>query len=64
VAIDDPPWAALVAPPLTTVAQPVKRMAADAMELLLDRVHGRRQQARRIVHSLELRVRASCGSAR
>jgi LacI family transcriptional regulator len=62
VAIDDPPWAALVAPPLTTIAQPVRRMAADAMELLLDRVHGRRHEARRIVHSLELRVRASCGS--
>jgi DNA-binding LacI/PurR family transcriptional regulator len=63
VAIDDPPWAALVAPPLTTIAQPVRRMASDAMELLLDRVHGRRESARRIVHPFELRVRASCGTA-
>jgi DNA-binding LacI/PurR family transcriptional regulator len=62
VAIDDPPWAPFVAPPLTTLAQPVRRMAADAMELLLDRVHGRRQESRRIVHALELRVRESCGT--
>jgi DNA-binding LacI/PurR family transcriptional regulator len=64
VAIDDPPWASFVAPPLTTVAQPVRRMAADAMELLLDRVNGVRDEPRRIVHSLELRVRESCGTRR
>jgi DNA-binding LacI/PurR family transcriptional regulator len=63
VAIDDPPWAPFVAPPLTTVGQPVRRMAADAMDLLLDRVHGRRERAQRIVHSFELRVRGSCGTA-
>jgi DNA-binding LacI/PurR family transcriptional regulator len=62
VAIDDPPWAALVDPPLTTLAQPVRRMATDAMELLLDRVSGRRTEPRRIVHDLELHVRASCGA--
>jgi LacI family transcriptional regulator len=64
VAIDDPPWAPFVAPPLTTVAQPVHRMAADAMHLLLDRVHARRDRAQRIVHPFELRVRASCGTLR
>jgi LacI family transcriptional regulator len=64
VAIDDPPWAPFVAPPLTTFGQPVRRMAADAMDLLLERVHGRRDRpARRVVPSLELRVRASCGTA-
>ena len=63
VAIDDPPWAPFVAPPLTTAAQPVRQMAADAMRLLLDRVHGRAEEARRVVHPFELRVRASCGSA-
>jgi DNA-binding LacI/PurR family transcriptional regulator len=62
VAIDDPPWAPFMAPPLTTVAQPVRRMAADAMDLLLDRVHGRSERARRILHPLELRVRGSCGT--
>jgi DNA-binding LacI/PurR family transcriptional regulator len=62
VAIDDPPWAEFVAPPLTTMAQPVRRMASDAMELLLERVAGTRAEPRRILHPLELRLRASAGS--
>lgn len=62
IAIDDPPWAPFVSPSLTCVAQPIERMAADAMELLLDRVEGRRDQPRRIVQPLELRVRTSCGT--
>lgn len=61
VAIDDPAWAALVDPPLTTLAQPVRRMAEDAMELLLERVTGHRDRPRRIVHPFELRRRASTG---
>ena len=62
VAVDDPPWSALVDPPLTTLAQPVRAMAADAMELLLQRVTGARESPRRIVHPFELRVRASTGA--
>lgn len=61
VAIDDPAWASLVDPPLTTFAQPVRRMAADAMEMLLERVTGTRREPRRIVHRFELRLRASTG---
>ena len=64
VGIDDPAWAALVDPPLTTLAQPVRSMAEDAMELLLERVTGRRTRPRRIVHPFELRRRASTGTAR
>jgi DNA-binding LacI/PurR family transcriptional regulator len=63
VAIDDPAWASLVDPPLTTFAQPVRRMAADAMELLLQRVAGARHEPRRIVHRFELRLRASTGTS-
>jgi DNA-binding LacI/PurR family transcriptional regulator len=59
VGIDDPVWAALIDPPLTTMAQPVRQMALDAMELLLERVTGRRNEPRRIVHPLQLRLRAS-----
>lgn len=59
VGVDDPPWSALVDPPLTTLAQPVRAMAADAMELLLQRVSGAREHPRRIVHPFELRARAS-----
>jgi DNA-binding LacI/PurR family transcriptional regulator len=60
VGIDDPPWAALVAPALTTIGQPVRRMATDAMELLLERVAGR-EHSRRIVHPMELHARDSDG---
>ena len=61
--VDDPAWAALVEPPLTTLAQPVRLMAADAMELLLQRVTGAREKPRRIVHPFELRARSStCGT--
>lgn len=62
IGIDDPDWASVVEPALTTFAQPVRRMAADAMELLLERVSGARQQPRRIVHRFELRLRASTGT--
>ena len=62
VAVDDPPWAELVDPPVTTVAQPVRRMARTAMQLVLERLEGRRVEARRVVLPLELRVRRSCGA--
>jgi DNA-binding LacI/PurR family transcriptional regulator len=63
VAFDDPIWAELIDPPLTTLAQPVRRMATEATELLLERVAGSRTEPRRTVHAFELRVRASCGTA-
>jgi LacI family transcriptional regulator len=59
VGIDDPVWASLIDPPLTTVAQPVRRMAIDAMELLLERIAGGRSDPQRIVHPFELRRRSS-----
>jgi DNA-binding LacI/PurR family transcriptional regulator len=61
VAIDDPPWAELIDPPLTVVAQPVRKMAQTAIELLLERVEGRRTEPVRIVLPLDFRIRASCG---
>jgi LacI family transcriptional regulator len=63
VGIDDPQWAAFVQPPLTTMAQPVRRMAVDAVELLFERVSGARTEPRRVLHRFELRRRASCGTA-
>jgi LacI family transcriptional regulator len=59
VGIGDPEWAALIDPPLTTMAVPVRRMALDAMELLLQRVLRSRDNPRRIIHPMELRIRAS-----
>jgi DNA-binding LacI/PurR family transcriptional regulator len=63
VAFDDPQWAAFVDPPLTVMAQPIRRMATDAMDLLLDRVGRRRAEPRRIIHHVDLVVRQSCGAS-
>lgn len=60
VAIDDPPWAELTDPPLTTLAQPVREMAVAAAELLVGRLEGRRSRPKRQVFSFELRHRGSC----
>jgi LacI family transcriptional regulator len=60
VSFDDPAWAELTDPPLTTLAQPVRLMAAAAVELLMQRLaHGRERRKRR-VFELELRHRGSC----
>jgi LacI family transcriptional regulator len=59
VAIDDPFWAQLVEPPLTTLAQPVRAMADSAVELMFERLDGQRHESRRIVFDFELRVRGS-----
>lgn len=61
VAIDDPPWAELVDPPLTVAAQPVAKMAVTAIELLFERLEADRTEARHIILPAELRIRASDG---
>jgi LacI family transcriptional regulator len=62
VGIDDPWWAELVEPPMTTVAQPVRRMAEAAVKLLFERIAGTRTQPRCVVYGFELRIRQSCGT--
>jgi LacI family transcriptional regulator len=61
VALDDPFWAELVEPPLTVLAQPVRRMADAAMRLLLERITGRRKRPKHEVFDFELKIRGSCG---
>jgi LacI family transcriptional regulator len=60
VSFDDPPWAELTDPPLTTLAQPVRAMAASAMELLMQRLEGRGKRRQCRVFDFELRHRNSC----
>jgi len=59
VAIDDPFWAEIVEPPLTVLAQPVRRMAECVVELLLERIETGRTEARRVVFTCDLIERAS-----
>jgi len=61
VAVDDPPWAELVEPPLTTLAQPVRQMADCAVRLLFERIGGQRTKATTELFEFELIVRESSG---
>ena len=61
VAFDDPFWAELLDPPLTTLAQPVRAMTSTAVRLLIDNIEGRRREPERIVFRFTLKVRESSG---
>lgn len=63
VGIDDPPWAGLIAPAMTTLAQPTQQMATSAFELLLDRITNQRSRSRFVIYHFELCVRESSGVA-
>jgi LacI family transcriptional regulator len=57
---DDIPMALATEPPLTTVRQPIARMAALAVETLLDLIEAPGSGPRRIVLPTELVIRESC----
>jgi LacI family transcriptional regulator len=59
VGFDDLPWAPLLRPSLTTVAQPTYDLGQETARLLLSRVEGYTGTAREVVLSPELKVRAS-----
>lgn len=62
VGFDNVPESATVTPPLTTVAQPLHRMGAEALRMLLDVLEGApREQHLRLPTSLV--VRSSTGPA-
>ena len=60
VGFDDPEWAPLTNPPLTTIAQPAYEMGVRTMRLLLDRIDGDSDgNARRVLLEPWLVVRES-----
>lgn len=59
VGFDDVPWANLLHPPLTTIAQPTYEMGCATATLLLARIRGYSGPAQEQVLATELRVRAS-----
>jgi LacI family transcriptional regulator len=63
IAVDNPPWAELLDPPLTVLAQPIRAMATQAVDFLVRRLSGDTSPPVRVVHPLELIVRRSCGTA-
>jgi LacI family transcriptional regulator len=65
VGFDDLPLASLVEPALTTVRQPIARLGATAVEVLLSLLEASSDagsSVQRVVLPTELIVRASCGS--
>ena len=64
VTFDDPPWASLVTPPLTSVRQPTYEIGRTAADLLLRRVESPDLDGEVRVLPTELVVRASCAPAR
>lgn len=59
VGFDDMPWAPLLRPPLTTVAQPIYVLGTETGRLLLSRINGHTGPSRQVVLSPSLRIRAS-----
>lgn len=59
IAFDDAPWATLLDPPLTVVAQPAYDMGAVGAHLLLGRIGGERSEATTTTLSAHLVTRSS-----
>jgi DNA-binding LacI/PurR family transcriptional regulator len=59
VGIDDLFIAPLLNPPLTTIRQPLKKMAETAVECLVSRIEGRKREAGSYIFMPELVVRRS-----
>lgn len=62
VGFDDVPWATLMRPALTTVAQPTYSMGRNAAELLTDRITDPKRPVSTVTLPTELRVRGSSGA--
>ncbi|MHB1526878.1 MAG: LacI family DNA-binding transcriptional regulator [Candidatus Dormibacteria bacterium] len=59
VAFDDPPWASLLNPPLTTLAQPLREMCEAAVDRLFMRMADAAMPPQRICFECRLEIRES-----
>lgn len=59
VGFDDPEWASLIGPGLSTVAQPTDEIGRTAAQCLLERLHGFEAPPRQTLLSGELKIRDS-----
>ncbi|MGA3215314.1 MAG: LacI family DNA-binding transcriptional regulator [Acidimicrobiales bacterium] len=64
VSFDDMPWASLLQPPLTAVAQPAYDLGVEGARLLLSRLEGYTGAARTVMLSTTLMVRGSSSAKR
>ncbi len=61
VGFDDLPTAAFSDPPLTTIRQPIRRVGAQAVEILVDILTNDPEPARHVTMATQLIIRSSCG---
>jgi LacI family transcriptional regulator len=61
IGIDDQPFCSYLSPALTTIRLPVVKAGELAVEMILDRISGRRTEAEHVVLPCSLIVRESCG---
>jgi len=62
VSFDDLPIASIVEPPLTTVRQPIERLGATAVDILITIIEHEGGSRQKVILPTELVVRASCGA--
>jgi DNA-binding LacI/PurR family transcriptional regulator len=62
IGIDNQPFDTYLSPTLTTVQLPVNEAGKRAIEILLDRIAGRRTATEHVMLPCPLIVRASCGA--
>lgn len=63
IGFDNPEWAEIVEPPVTTVAQPVYKLGVTAANLLLQHIQGKTRggnKPKTIIFDTELIIRESC----
>ena len=63
VGFDDPEWASLIGPGLSTVAQPTDEIGRAAASCLIERLHGLEGPAREMLLPGRLQVRGSSAAA-
>lgn len=63
VAVDEPAWAQMTTPRLAAIRPPAQLVASHAWKLLLGRLQGTRQRARRVALEPELLLAESVGQA-
>ncbi|RZL60955.1 MAG: dehydrogenase, partial [Variovorax sp.] len=63
VGFDDPEWASLIGPGLSTIAQPTDEIGRTAATCLLERLHGLEGPPRQTLLAGDLKVRGSSAAA-
>ncbi len=60
IGFDNVPESALTTPPLTTIAQPIRRMGSEAISMLIAMMDGTSEGGTHVTLPTELIERASC----